>query len=70
MLEQTQICGVVLPVRIAQRARIVAAMNGKSRSSLMRELLLDYLARYDNALPQAEDAPPPVACQREQSASV
>ncbi|RJP51870.1 MAG: hypothetical protein C4586_03710 [Anaerolineaceae bacterium] len=40
---QTQIYGVVLPIHIAQRARVVAAMNGKSRSSLMRDLLLDYL---------------------------
>ncbi len=45
---QNQIYGVVLPVHIAQRARIVAAMKGKSRSSLMRDLLLDYLKRYDD----------------------
>jgi hypothetical protein len=44
---QTQIYGVVLPVHIAQRARVVAAMNGTSRSSLMRDLLLDYLKRYE-----------------------
>jgi len=49
---QNQIYGVVLPVHIAQRARVVAAMNGKSRSSLMRDLLLDYLKRCDG-----EDGP-------------
>jgi metal-responsive CopG/Arc/MetJ family transcriptional regulator len=49
MLEkQKQIYGVCLPVHVAQRARVVAAMNGKSRSSLMRDLLLDYLKRCDN----------------------
>ena len=47
MIEQTQIYGVVLPIQIAQRARVVAAMNGKSRSSLMRDLLLDYLKGCD-----------------------
>ena len=41
----TQICGVVLPHDVAKEARIVAAMEGKSRSQLMRDLLLDYLAK-------------------------
>ena len=49
MLEtQTQIYGVVLPVHVAQRARVVAAMNGTSRSGLMRDLLLEYLNGCDN----------------------
>ena len=47
MRVQNQIYGVTLPVHIAQRARIVAAMSGKSRSSLMRDLLLDYLKGCD-----------------------
>ena len=42
-MSETQICGVVLPLDVAYQARIVAATEGKSRSCLMRELLLDYL---------------------------
>ncbi len=40
---ETQIFGVVLPVEIARRARILAAMEGKSRSRLIRDLLESYL---------------------------
>jgi hypothetical protein len=54
---QNQIYGVVLPIHIAQRARVVAAMNGKSRSNLMRDLLLDYLKQYDE-LPAHVDPSP------------
>lgn len=45
---QTQIYGVVLPLDLAYRARIVAASLGKSRSKLMRDLLLDYLRKYES----------------------
>jgi metal-responsive CopG/Arc/MetJ family transcriptional regulator len=40
---RNQAYGVVLPPDVASQARIVAAMQGKSRSSLMRELLIEYL---------------------------
>jgi len=44
---KTQIYGVVLPLNIAHRARIVAATKGKSRSGLMRDLLVEYLRKFD-----------------------
>ena len=42
-MSKTQIYGVVLPVEIAQKARLVAASHGLSRSGLMRRLLENYL---------------------------
>ena len=46
----TQIYGVSLPQDVAYRARIVAAMQGRSRSGLMRDLLVDYLEKCDPSL--------------------
>jgi len=43
MSNDTQVCGVVLSKEVAHKARVVAAELGKSRSALMRELLLAYL---------------------------
>ncbi len=48
MRTQNQIYGVTLPVHVAQRAQAVATTKGKSRSALMRELLIDYLKRYED----------------------
>lgn len=62
---KNQVYGVVLPAHIAQRARIIAAMQGKSRSKLMRDLLLDYLQRYDSESAAAYPAvPQPVISKR------
>ena len=44
-MAEKQIYGVVLPNEVAFQARIVAAFQGKSRSSLIRGLLVDYLKR-------------------------
>ena len=46
-MSETQVYGVVLPVLLARKARVIAAMEGKSRSMLMRELLVNYLANTD-----------------------
>ena len=54
-MTETRICGVVLPVDIAQRARVVAALENKSRSRLMRDLLESHLQTYA-ALDANEDA--------------
>jgi metal-responsive CopG/Arc/MetJ family transcriptional regulator len=43
---ETGVYGVVLPKEIAEKARVVAAIEGKSRSRLMRDLLEDYLKNY------------------------
>jgi hypothetical protein len=45
--EENQIYGVVLPIALATRARIVAAILGVSRSKLMRILLINYLNYFD-----------------------
>jgi hypothetical protein len=45
--QRNQIYGVVLPVNLADRARIVAAMLGISRSRLMRILLVKYLGYFE-----------------------
>ena len=45
---ETKIFGVVLPIDVAQKARIVAAQEGKSRSRLMRDLLENYLKSLDH----------------------
>jgi hypothetical protein len=42
-LSKNSVYGVVLSFEIAQKARVVAAMQGMSRSKLMRGLLEDYL---------------------------
>lgn len=57
-MNQTQIYGVVLPLDIAHRARIVAATMGKSRSSLMRDLLMAYLEAHDTQ--PADPSPSPI----------
>ena len=44
--KETGIFGTVLPRDLARKASVVAAMEGKSRSSLMRELLEEYLNNY------------------------
>lgn len=43
----TQVYGVVLPLKLAYKARVVAAIEGKSRSKLIRELLENYLECFD-----------------------
>jgi len=48
-MNNTQICGVVLSPNVAKQARVAAAMEGKSRSKLMRELLIAYLERRSNS---------------------
>jgi metal-responsive CopG/Arc/MetJ family transcriptional regulator len=47
-MAKNQICGVVLPSGLALEARVIAAMQGKSRSKLMRELLEEYLKNQPN----------------------
>ena len=46
-MKKTKICGVVLPDDVAHEARVVAAKEGKSRSKLMRDLLIEYLDEYN-----------------------
>jgi metal-responsive CopG/Arc/MetJ family transcriptional regulator len=53
-MSNNQIYGVVLPVEIAQRARVVAAMQGTSRSRLMRDLLEKYLETQTACKPAAD----------------
>ncbi len=54
-LNKTTVCSVALPSEAAREARVVAAMEGTSRSALMRQLLLDYLEGYpDQATRQRE----------------
>ena len=67
-MAQTQICGVVLPIGVAHHARIVAAKLGKSRSKLMRDLLVEYLKQYENPcenpaefVPSTTQTPKPAA---------
>ena len=49
MLEtQNQIFSVVMSADVARRARVVAALQGKSRSRLLRDILTDYLKQYDD----------------------
>jgi metal-responsive CopG/Arc/MetJ family transcriptional regulator len=45
-MSKTQSFGVILPRELAYRTRIVAAMQGKSRSRLIRDLLEDYLEEH------------------------
>lgn len=45
-MSKSSVYGVVLPSEIARKARIVAALEGKSRSKLMRDLLEKYLKKY------------------------
>ena len=45
-MSKSNVYGVVLPSEIARKARIVAALEGKSRSKLMRDLLEKYLQKY------------------------
>ena len=45
-MSKSNVYGVVLPSEIARKARIVAALEGKSRSKLMRDLLEKYLNKY------------------------
>lgn len=47
-MSETNVCGVVLPQEVARKARVVAAMEGKSRSKLMRDLLEKYLRSYSD----------------------
>lgn len=47
-MPKNQVYGVVLPVDLAQQARVVAALQDKSRSKLMRELLTDYLNKFSS----------------------
>ena len=49
-MAQNQVYGVVLPTEIARRARILAAMEGKSRSKLMRDLLVNYLTEQESSI--------------------
>ncbi len=45
-MSKSNVYGVVLPREVAREARVVAAMEGKSRSRLMRDLLEKYLKSY------------------------
>lgn len=45
-MSKSGVYGVVLPREVAREARVVAAMEGKSRSKLMRDLLEKYLKSY------------------------
>ena len=48
-MSKSNVYGVVLPLDIAKKARVVAAMEGKSRSRLMRDLLEKYLKSYSGS---------------------
>ena len=52
-MADNQICGVVMSAEMAHEARVVAALEGKSRSKLMRELLAHYLEAYPGLVPDA-----------------
>jgi predicted DNA-binding protein len=56
-MAQNQVYGVVLPTEIARRARILAAMEGKSRSKLMRDLLESYLTMWELSMTPAPTPP-------------
>jgi metal-responsive CopG/Arc/MetJ family transcriptional regulator len=61
---QTQIYGVSLPMDVAHRARVLAATQGKSRSGLMRDLLMEYLNKYDlSTFHMSSPAFPSKACE-------
>ena len=47
-MSNSNVFGVVLPRELARKARVVAAMQGKSRSRLMRDLLEKYLKSYSS----------------------
>ena len=47
-MSENQVYGVVLPPETAHKARVVAALEGKSRSQLIRDLLENYLRGYDS----------------------
>ena len=48
-MTKTQVFGVVLTPELAHRARVVAAIEGKSRSRLIRDLLENYLKGFDSS---------------------
>jgi metal-responsive CopG/Arc/MetJ family transcriptional regulator len=54
MTTKKQIFGVVLPLDVAQHARVWAILEHKSRSQLMRELLEKYLAEREGDIKEVE----------------
>jgi hypothetical protein len=58
-MSRNSVYGVVLPFEIAQKARVVDAIQGMSRSKLMRDLLEKYLK--SQLVCQLIQAEPPIA---------